>query len=223
MNTEPLSSSRSSIEFSQTGQLPAPEGFKGFPVQERDWERIKGMADNIVSPISIWQIVWPASFGIAVSSLISAFTILEKTHPNKSICYWLFLLFFVVGILSLIADKRQKSMSTYTKEQLKKEMLDMEKPYMSQGGYSIQHGVSDSASELTILEATWGLPGRSIDVTDFYSRLIVDNRLKAKVVNETVGGQDPAQGEHKVLTVRFKFGGEIKTATVNEYSDIEIP
>lgn len=136
MNPNPTQQNEGKIEISQSCQLPAPEEWKGFPVHKKDWERIKKMVDKIVSPTSFWQIVWPASFGIAASALIGAFTILEKNHPNKTICYWLFLLFLVIGILSLIVEKTHKKVSIYTKEQLKEEMEKMEEPYNKDGATS---------------------------------------------------------------------------------------
>ncbi|MFH1443851.1 MAG: hypothetical protein ABIG34_00480 [Candidatus Peregrinibacteria bacterium] len=129
MNPSPTQQSEGKIDISQSCQLPVPEKWTGFPVQKKDWERIKTMVDKIISPTSFWQIIWPASFGISASAFIGFFTILEKGHPNKTICFWLFLLFLVIGIFSLIIEKTHKKVSTYTKEQLKDEMIKMEQPY----------------------------------------------------------------------------------------------
>ncbi|MBI5077719.1 hypothetical protein HZB94_05080 [Candidatus Falkowbacteria bacterium] len=135
MSIPPAKQSESEIEISQSCQLPVPEKWKGFPVYGKDWDRIKKMVDRIISPTSFWQIVWPASFGISISALLSALTILEKGHPNKTSCYWLFLLFMIIGILTLIIDKTRKAASISTKEQLKEEMEKMEEPYKTDRGY----------------------------------------------------------------------------------------
>ena len=75
---------------------------------DKDWERIVKITEKIIPPASIWQIIWPASFGIAASAFVSTFTIIEKDHPNKTICYGIALVFLILGIFGLIIDITQR-------------------------------------------------------------------------------------------------------------------
>ncbi|MBU1202711.1 hypothetical protein KKH39_01570 [Patescibacteria group bacterium] len=119
----------SDLEFSESCQIKSPEPRRGFPMFWPDWNRLKNMADKIKSPTSLWQVLGPAFFGIALSALIGGLTILEKDHPNKTLCYWLFLLFLIMGIFSLLIQRKHKEVSNFSKEQLIDEMNKLEKPY----------------------------------------------------------------------------------------------
>jgi len=216
MTNQQAPQSEGKVEISQSYSMPAPEEWKGFPVSRKDWDRIKKMVDRIISPTSFWQIAWPASFGIAFSALISALTIIEEGHSNKALCYWIFVLFLFIGLFSLLIDKTRREASTATKEQVKEEMAEMEKPYMQETPKA-----TEEESKLSIIRAEYKTPNNKLDVAGILTGLIVDNKLKITATNDMF--TDPEVGTAKTLEIEYSYNGKNETKIFNEKDTVELP
>jgi len=69
-------------------------------------------------------------------------------------------------------------------------------------------------SDLQILQATYGVPGKQIDVTEKIKSLVAANQTIE--VSNDLAGSDPALGETKTLTVAYVENGQQKTETAEE-------
>ena len=78
-------------------------------------------------------------------------------------------------------------------------------------------------SDLQILQATYGVPGRTVDVASRLSSQIRNSSLSFHVNNENLGVRDPAPEKHKALTLTYSFRGQKRTITVREHDDFSIP
>lgn len=77
-------------------------------------------------------------------------------------------------------------------------------------------------SQLTILRATYGAPGRTRDVTERLRARMRNGRLSMRVDNESMGG-DPAPDATKRLYVSYSVRGQQREADVPEGREINIP
>jgi DnaJ-like protein C11, C-terminal len=77
-------------------------------------------------------------------------------------------------------------------------------------------------SDLQILSATYGTPGRTMDVSNRLRSMVRNGSLAVHVNNDSMGG-DPAPEKHKVLTLRYSYRGQQRTITVRESDDLNIP
>jgi|GEM_PF-415210 len=77
-------------------------------------------------------------------------------------------------------------------------------------------------SGLQILRGVYGAYNRSVDVTNRLNSEIRGGRLNLQVTNDTMGG-DPAPGERKTLTVRYRYDGRQSEVVVNEGDDLNLP
>lgn len=75
---------------------------------------------------------------------------------------------------------------------------------------------------LRILRADYGVEGRFADVTQRLASQIQGNRLTFSVNNYTMGG-DPADHQHKALTVWYVFNGRAGVESVSEGGTISLP
>jgi hypothetical protein len=79
------------------------------------------------------------------------------------------------------------------------------------------------ASQLTIIRATYGAPGRNQDVSARLRSLIRGNTLNIRVNNDTMG-TDPAPGVPKTLSVSYAMGrGAQQQRTVPENGQLVLP
>lgn len=78
-------------------------------------------------------------------------------------------------------------------------------------------------SDLQILEATYGIPGHSVDVANRLRSQVRNNSLSFHVNTENLGIHDPAPEKHKALTLTYSYRGEKRTITVREHDDFSIP
>jgi len=85
-------------------------------------------------------------------------------------------------------------------------------------------GPSSKPSELRIIEATYGPPGRRercIDVTQQVSARVKDNQLNLRNFESLAG--DPAPGVRKELRLRYTWNGEHKTIAAEDGQSLIIP
>lgn len=76
---------------------------------------------------------------------------------------------------------------------------------------------------LVILEATWGIANRTIDVKDFLQGKIKNNTLSIANEGSEITVRDPAFGISKVLTVKYAYGGKVHTVNIREHEVLNIP
>lgn len=86
----------------------------------------------------------------------------------------------------------------------------------------VVQGTSNAYSDLQILVASYGIPGHTMDVTPRIRGMVQNGTLNIHVNNDSMGG-DPAPEKHKALTLTYRSGGETRTITVRESSDLSIP
>ena len=84
-------------------------------------------------------------------------------------------------------------------------------------------GSNTGYSDLQILQATYGVPGHTVDVANRLRELIRNSSLTFHVNNENLGGGDPAPEKHKVLTLTYSYHGQKRAITVREHDDFSIP
>jgi hypothetical protein len=82
---------------------------------------------------------------------------------------------------------------------------------------------STGYSDLQIIQANYGVPGRTVDVANRLRGLTSNSSLTFHVNNENLRVGDPAPEKHKVLTLTYSFRGQARTITVREHDDFSIP
>jgi hypothetical protein len=141
-------------------------------------------------------------------------------------------------------DDQQRFDSYYTRwlryrqENNQGEILSMQnRMYDVYNHYGIQHTVpfeqvvSPNAlqesgggySDLLILQASYGVPGHTVDVADRLRSSIRNGSLTFNVSNENLTVRDPAPEKHKVLTLIYSYRGQQRTITAREHDDVTIP
>ena len=81
---------------------------------------------------------------------------------------------------------------------------------------------NNAYSDLQIMVASYGIPGHAMDVTARIRNMVRNGTLNIHVNNDSMGG-DPAPEKHKALTLTYRSGGQTRTITVRESSDLSIP
>jgi hypothetical protein len=90
-----------------------------------------------------------------------------------------------------------------------------------------RHGVgwnngSGYAGDVQILQASYGVPGRQIDVTRTLQGMVNQGTSQIRVSNETFG-TDPAPGQPKRLFLVYNYRGQQRSMTFNENDELRIP
>lgn len=70
-----------------------------------------------------------------------------------------------------------------------------------------------------VLAARYGLPGKSIDITQQVSRLVKGNQLEVPSRLDLLFGQDPAPGQLKMIAVKVDLGASIVDISWNDFQD----
>ena len=83
-------------------------------------------------------------------------------------------------------------------------------------------GESSAYSDLQIISAAYGVPGRTIDVARRLQGMVSNGSLAVHINNESMGG-DPAPEKHKVLTLTYSYRGQRRSLTVRESDDLNLP
>lgn len=83
-------------------------------------------------------------------------------------------------------------------------------------------GGSSGYSDLQIVSATYGVPGRTMDVSRRLQGMIVNSSLSVHINNDSMGG-DPAPDKHKALTLTYRYRGQQRSLTVRESDDLSLP
>ena len=78
-------------------------------------------------------------------------------------------------------------------------------------------------SDLEILQASYGVPGHTVDVANRLRSAIRNGSLTFNVNNENLAVHDPAPEKHKVLTLIYSYRGQQRSITVREHDDVTIP
>lgn len=76
--------------------------------------------------------------------------------------------------------------------------------------------------DLQIVSASYGVPGRTIDVARRLQGMVANSSLSVHINNESMGG-DPAPEKHKVLTLSYSYRGQQRSLTVREGDDLSLP
>ena len=84
------------------------------------------------------------------------------------------------------------------------------------------------AKGLVIIEATWGVPGKTADVTEIIKKQVKDNKLTFVHDGEIHHGlfaqiPDPANFTVKVVTIKYSFNGKIDKVEVARFGSATIP
>ncbi len=83
-------------------------------------------------------------------------------------------------------------------------------------------GSTNSYSYLRILQATYGTPAHSINVTTRLQAMVSNGNLSVHVNNDSMGS-DPAPGKHKDLVLVYSLRGQRRNVTMPESEDLRIP
>jgi hypothetical protein len=82
-------------------------------------------------------------------------------------------------------------------------------------------GRVDPDTQLAIVKAFWGTGSRMQNVRERVQGYIRNNRLSIKVTPQNLG--DPAPGQNKTLSVTYRIGGVLYTATRVEGEMLNLP
>ena len=89
--------------------------------------------------------------------------------------------------------------------------------------FDLNHdGNTSNSGELEIIEAIYGASGRSSDITGLLQSRVTNDQLSIRVSSSQLGG-DPAFGEVKTLSVKYKYGAHTYRTTTSEYDTLVIP
>jgi hypothetical protein len=77
-------------------------------------------------------------------------------------------------------------------------------------------------SDLQLISASYGIPGRTVDVTNRLRGIMQNGSLAVHVNNDSMGA-DPAPEKHKALTLTYSYRGQRRTVTVRESDDLTLP
>src|SRR5712671_6133045 len=80
----------------------------------------------------------------------------------------------------------------------------------------------DRRSDLRVLNAMWGAPGRGREVTRLLQDRMRDGRIRVRATSDEMGF-DPARGQEKMLVVVFEFRGRRQEVRVREGDFLELP
>jgi endonuclease I len=83
-------------------------------------------------------------------------------------------------------------------------------------------GDGNSSSNLEIIEAIYGASGGSNNVTSLLQSRVSNNQLFMQIRSSQLGG-DPAFGEVKTLSVKYRYGAHTYRAFASEYDTLIIP
>jgi hypothetical protein len=83
--------------------------------------------------------------------------------------------------------------------------------------------LGDGAKGLVILEATWGIPGKTADVTEIIKKQVKDNKLSLVYVGNFAGVADPVPFSRKNFYLKYSVGGTVKAAEFKENDVVNIP
>jgi hypothetical protein len=78
------------------------------------------------------------------------------------------------------------------------------------------------AGDVQILQASYGVPGRQIDVARTLQGMINQGTSQIRISNETFG-TDPAPGQPKRLFLVYNYRGRQRSITFNENDELRIP
>jgi hypothetical protein len=81
---------------------------------------------------------------------------------------------------------------------------------------------ADAVRGFRIINAFWGVPGRSGEVTRILTERIRDGRLHIQASNQEMGF-DPAQGVVKALTVVYEVRGRRREVQIPEGGFLDLP
>lgn len=97
-------------------------------VDQRDWNRLKRAVDKYKSMNDWWFNIGFASFGIAGSAFITAFSLSDETSlAQTKLVLWLVGAFgALLGVTCCIAHKNTKSISTTSIEDIRTAIRDIE-------------------------------------------------------------------------------------------------
>lgn len=76
---------------------------------------------------------------------------------------------------------------------------------------------------LVILEATWGVPGKTADVTEIIKKQVKDNKLTFVYLGSFAGVVDPVPFARKNFYIKYSVGGTIETVEFKENDAVKIP
>jgi hypothetical protein len=82
--------------------------------------------------------------------------------------------------------------------------------------------VIPAVTSLSVVRASYGVPGRMMDTTPAVASRLSNNRLELTVTGDTLGG-DPAPGVVKTLTVDYDLNGRRRTATAQDGETLRVP
>jgi hypothetical protein len=79
-----------------------------------------------------------------------------------------------------------------------------------------------SQARLQILRADYGADNHYANVTSRVTAGIQDDQLNLRVSNDAMGG-DPAENQHKTLSIWYRYNGKMANSVVEEGNDLNLP
>jgi len=130
-----MSSNNPHIDFSDKFALALPKTQTLYPINERDWLRLKSMVGRIIPQTNWWQNISAACFGIfftAILSLIGFFNADKVPDWILTVTWAILCGSFVLCISCLVFDHAIKKRTTLSKEDIMEEIQNIENGFEKQ-------------------------------------------------------------------------------------------
>ena len=122
----------SDIKFSKDYFIYPPKSQGVFPIQESDWNRVRGLIKSIIPGKKIYSTIASIMFGVSISSVFSLFNFYQLENlPDWTLpTNWTILIgSLVVGVALLIIDAQQKEIIKISSDFILSEMETIEKNF----------------------------------------------------------------------------------------------
>jgi uncharacterized membrane protein YuzA (DUF378 family) len=119
------------IPVSQDFEVRSPVSEKGFTVTDSDWSYLHKKISQITTGEFGYHTAGAVALGVAGSALIGAITLPATTKiygiQSSIICWLLFGLFGICGLMAFLFSREQRKLTARTKEDALEEMARIEK------------------------------------------------------------------------------------------------
>jgi len=142
-----MSSNNPKIDFSDKFALASPKTQTLYPINERDWLRLKSMVGRVIPQTNWCQNISAACLGIFFTAILSLIGFLNADKvPNWILTVtWVILVgSFILFISCLIFDHTIKKRTTLSKEDIMEEIQNIENGFEKQQDESSAKNINNN-------------------------------------------------------------------------------
>lgn len=196
-------------KFSQDYEIIPPQRQKVYPISIKEWNNIKQRISEIRDDANLYHTIGSVLLGTALSTLITALISDFTTEKSLWICWSIFFITGLSGLLSLHFGREQRKVQNRKSEDVIEQMDLIEDRYKE-------------FLDLLIHSAKYGKDDKVREVKEILSKAIKNGTLLILANNDLVPNDDPCPGVGKELTVDHTFKGIRKTITIQEGNELRL-